>query len=234
MNLFFLLDPLYLMMMLPALILAGLATYKTKATFARFAKIRARSGLTGAEAARKLLDAQGLSNVRIQASRGFLSDHYNPMNRTLNLSKQVYQVNSLSAIGVACHEAGHAIQHARHFTPLTIRTAMVPVTQFGTNGAYVFLILGFLTGAMALAKIGVILFALGVLFSVITLPVEWDASRRAKQLMVSTGIVGEQERAQAGQVLNAAFLTYVASAVTALLTLLYYLIRLGLLGGGDD
>ena len=146
----------------------------------------------------------------------------------------MYSSPSLSAIGVACHEAGHALQHAKKYLPLGMRTSLVPLTQFGSHGSYVFFLLGMLFRRPGLFMVGIALFTLVVLFSIITLPVEWNATRRAKRLMVSAGIVSPQEQPHAGAVLNAAFLTYVASAFTAIMTLLYYLTRAGLLGGSDD
>lgn len=227
-------DPMYLLFMLPALILAGIATAKTKGTFAKYNRVASSTRLSGAQAARRMLNANGLHDVEIHRARGFLSDHYNPANRTLNLSPDVHDSQSLSAIGVACHEAGHALQHAHGYVPLQIRSALVPVTQFSSYGAYIIILLGVLMGSMALAKFGVILFGIGFIFALVTLPVEWDASARAKRQMVADGIVMPSEAADAGKVLDAAFLTYVAAAVSALLTLLYYMMRLGLLGGRDD
>ncbi len=227
-------DPIYFLFAIPGLILAGIASAKTHGTFKKYSKIAASSGMTGAQAARRMLDCCGLQNVTINESHGFLSDHYNPINRSLNLSADVYHSNSLSAIGVACHEAGHALQHAEGYAPLKIRSAMVPATQFSSYGSYALILIGMLFSSLALAKLGVILFSIGVIFSIVTLPVEWDASARAKTRMVTCGIVTDREAADSGKVLNAAFLTYVASAVSALLTLLYYLMRLGLLGGNDE
>lgn len=216
-------DPRYLVFMLPALLLALLATALTKSTFSRYSRVFSRSGLTGAEAARLLLRSSGIGNVGIEAARGFLSDHYDPVHRTLRLSPEVYASHSLSAIGVACHEAGHAIQHARGFAPLMLRSALVPLAQIGSGSSYWLILAGLFLNVHALINVGIILFSAAVLFSLVTLPVEWDASHRAKRLMVSHGIVAPQEAAGAAKVLNAAFLTYVAGAVTALLQLLYYL-----------
>ena len=227
-------DPLYLLFMLPALILAGIASAKTKGTFKKYSRVAASSRLTGAQAARRLLDRNGLQEVQIHRARGFLSDHYNPANRSLNLSPDVHDSQSLSSIGVACHEAGHALQHAEGYAPLQWRSAMVPVTQFASHGAYIFIFLGMFMQSLAMSQFGVILFGVGFAFALITLPVEWDATARAKRQMVTDGIVLPQEAADAGKVLDAAFLTYVATAVSALLTLLYYMLRLGLLGGRDD
>ena len=226
-------DPLYLMLALPGLALALLATWLTRSTFGKYSRVAASSGFTGAEAAGRLLASQGITGVTIREHQGFLSDHYDPRNQTLNLSPDVYNSQSLSAIGVACHEAGHALQHARLYSPLKLRTELVPVTNFGSQFSYILFFAGMLFHAPMLMKVGALLFLLAVVFALVTLPVEWDASRRAKALMVSAGIVTPKEQRSAASVLNAAFLTYVASAVTALLTLLYYLIRSGLLGGRD-
>lgn len=225
-------DPLYFLFVGPGLVLALIATFKVKSTFSHYSQIKAASGITGAEAARQMLSRSGITNVTIERANGFLSDHYDPTSRTLRLSDDVYDSISLSAIGVACHEAGHALQHASAYVWLGLRSALVPATQFGSIGSYICFLLGmFIMHNPKMMMIGIILFSITVVFSIITLPVEWDASARAKKLMVSTGIVTFREQEDAARVLNAAFLTYVASAITALLTLLYYLYRAGLLGG---
>ena len=224
-------DPLYLMMLLPAMLLAGFASMKTKATFKRYSRIMSSSGVSGAEAAYRMLAQQGVTDVKIEPVRGFLSDHYDPMTRTLRLSPDVYSGRSLAAIGVACHEAGHALQHASHYLPLGLRSMLVPAAQIGSHGSYVIFLLGLFFGSLQLIQLGIILFSMVVLFSLVTLPVEWNATARAKKMMVSCGVVSPHEQADAGAVLNAAFMTYVASAFTAIMTLLYYLLRSGLLGG---
>jgi len=224
-------DPLYFILIAPGIIFALIATFKVKTTFAHYSKIMAASGLTGAEAARQMLARNGVTNVTIERADGFLSDHYDPSSRTLRLSSGVYDSPSLSAIGVACHEAGHALQHASAYLWLGLRSSLVPATQFGSFGSYIFFLLGMFMNSPKMYLVGIVLFSITVVFSLITLPVEWDASARAKRLMVSSGIVSYREQEDAARVLNAAFLTYVASAVTALLTLLYYLLRSGLLGG---
>lgn len=227
-------DTQYLMLVLiPGLLLGGLATLWTKTTFARYSRVQASSGLTGFQAARHMLDSQGLHDVGIERVGGFLSDHYDPRSNVLRLSPGVHDSSSLSAIGVACHEAGHALQKAHNYTPLSIRSALVPVTQIGSS-MYIWLIVaGAMINSMGLIKIGIGLFGFAVLFSLVTLPVEWNASSRAKALMVSTGIVRPEEAVHAGNVLNAAFMTYLASAITAVLTLLYWLMKLGLLGNNN-
>ena len=172
--------------------------------------------------------------MKIEQVDGFLSDHYDPTSRTLRLSGPVFGSSSLSAIGVACHEAGHAIQDAAAYKPMYLRSALVPVTNFSSTFSYIILIAGFIFQSQALILVGAILFSAAVLFAIVTLPVEWDASARAKKLMVRCGIVSPDEQKQAGDVLNAAFLTYLAAAISALLTLLYYLFRAGLFGGRSD
>ena len=227
-------DPLYLLFMVPGLILAGLASLFTTTTFNKYSRIGSSSGMTGAEAARRLLETAGIYNVTIEHVNGMLTDHYDPTSHTLRLSDQVYSSSSLSAIGVACHEAGHAIQHATDYGPLAMRSALVPVANLGSHLSYFILLAGFIFQSQSVIIAGIILFSLTVLFTLVTLPVEYNASSRAKKLMVTAGIVSRPEAASAGAVLNAAFMTYVASAVSALLTLLYYLIRSGLLGGRND
>ena len=227
-------DPLYLLFMVPGLILAGLASLFTTTTFNKYSRIGSSSGMTGAEAARRLLETAGIYNVTIEHVNGMLTDHYDPTSHTLRLSDQVYSSSSLSAIGVACHEAGHAIQHATDYAPLAMRSALVPAANLGSQASYFILLLGFIFQSQSMMLIGIALFSMAVLFTLVTLPVEYNASSRAKKLMVSAGIVSRPEAASAGAVLNAAFMTYVASAVSALLTLLYYLIRSGLLGGRND
>ena len=226
-------DPVYLLFALPGFILALIASALTKGTFSKYSHVMASSQMTGAEAARRLLDNAGIYNVRVERVNGFLSDHYDPTAQVLRLSDEVYGSRSLSAIGVACHEAGHAIQHAENYALLTMRSALVPVVNFGSTFSYIAILVGFLFQSQSLVLIGAGLFSLAVLFSIVTLPVEYNASYRAKKLMQSAGIVNSQEASSAGAVLNAAFMTYVASAVNMLLILLYYLVRAGVFGGSN-
>lgn len=219
------LDPLYLMLAVPGLLLGLWASWVTKSTFHKYSKVMASSRMTGAQAARRLLDREGLQAVRIEPSQGFLSDHYDPRSRTLRLSPDVYASPSLSAIGVACHEAGHALQHASNYLPLTLRSQLVPITQVSTQLSYIIFMIGFFAKMAGLMQAGIVLFLFVVLFSLVTLPVEWDASARAKRLMVRDGIVSPQEQVHAGRVLNAAFMTYVAALVSSIMTLLYFIIR---------
>ncbi len=227
-------DPLYFIIIAPGLALSLYATWRTKSTFSKYSRVGSRSRLTGAQAADLMLRRQGVSGVRIERSDGWLSDHYDPSKKALRLSEDVYSSQSLSAIGVACHEAGHAIQDAHNYGMLSLRTALVPATNFSSTFAYILLIGGFLLQFSGLIFLGVCLFSVGVVFSLITLPVEWDASRRAKVAMDAAGMLSPEENRHASKVLNAAFLTYLAAALTSLLTLAYYLIRLGVFGGGDE
>jgi len=231
-------DPLYLILLAPPLLLSLWASFRTKSTFKKYSQVRAMSGLTGAEAAKRLLDQAGITDVQVTATRGYLSDHYNPTNKTLALSEPVYGSNSIAAIGVACHEAGHAIQHATKYGPLGLRSLLVPTANIGSKLGYWVMFAGLMLMGMAgsavgstIVLVGAVLFSAVLLFQVVTLPVEFDASNRAKALAVQYGIVADRERVGMDKVLNAAALTYVAAAVSTLMTLLYFLIRSGLLGG---
>lgn len=218
-------DPLYLLFVLPGLILALMASAYTRSTFAKYSRVGCSSRMSGAEAAARMLAASGVSGVKIEQTSGFLSDHYDPTSKTLRLSREVYSGRTLSAVGVACHEAGHALQHAQNYTPLAFRSTMVPIVNFASPLSYILIIAGVMLQAQPLAMLGVILFASTVLFALITLPVEFNASQRARKMLSAAGIVTPGEASQAGEVLNAAFLTYVAAAVNALLILIYYIIR---------
>ena len=222
----FFFDPLYLILALPGLLLGLWAQARVKGTFNKYSKIRTTRGATGAEIARYLLDQQGLQDVQIEESQGFLSDHYDPRTRVLRLSPDVYRQPSVAAAGVAAHEMGHAMQHAIGYTPLKIRSAIVPAVQFGSSLAPILFIVGFLLNFTSLAWLGVILFAAAVVFSLVTLPVELDASKRAKALLSGSGILSLQEAQGVDKVLNAAALTYVAAAVAAIGQLLYYVLLL--------
>lgn len=221
----FYIDPMYLVFAIPGLIVAGLPPCILIPCSWNIHASGHLPGMTGAEAAARMLSRAGINDVRIERVDGFLSDHYDPLAKTLRLSPKVYDEDSLSAIGVACHEAGHALQHAAGYFPMHIPQPACPMANIGSYLSYGAIILGFILQAGHLVMLGAILFSAVVLFSIVTLPVEWDASARAKKLMVSSGIVSEQERDGAGKVLNAAFMTYVAAVISSLLTLLYYLLR---------
>ena len=226
-------DPLYFIILAPGLALSLYATFRTKSTFSKYSQVGSRSGMTGAQAAAHMLKRHGVNDVRIERSSGWLTDHYDPREKALRLSDEVYSSQSLSAIGVACHEAGHAMQDAHGYGMLSLRTALVPATNFSSTFAYVIMIAGFFLQLTGLMFVGVCLFGVGVFFSLITLPVEWDASKRAKVAMDEAGMLTPDENKHASKVLNAAFMTYLAAAVTSVLTLVYYLIRMGVLGGDE-
>jgi Zn-dependent membrane protease YugP len=218
----------YLIFMIPALLLSLWASFRTKSAFNKYQKVRTARGLTGAQAAQEMLQRAGIVDVKIVQSQGFLSDHYNPVNKTLALSPPVYGSNSVSAIGVACHEAGHAIQHATKYAPLWLRSALVPMANIGSTLSYIIILAGLLLlQSQTTVYFGILLFSAVVLFQLVTLPVEYDASARAKRLAVEHGIILPQEREGMDRVLNAAALTYVAAAVSSVMTLLYYLMLAG-------
>ncbi|MGD8584857.1 MAG: zinc metallopeptidase [Chloroflexota bacterium] len=222
-------SPYWLIFALPGLILGLWAQSRVKGAFNKFSKVRTARGVTGAEVARILLDSQGLQNVQIEETKGLLSDHYDPRTRVLRLSPDVYRQPSVAAAGVAAHEMGHALQHAGGYFPLQIRSAIVPAAQFGSTLAPWLFIAGFLLRLTTLAWVGVILFGAAVVFTLITLPVEFDASRRAKKLLATNGILIGDELKGVNKVLDAAALTYVAAAVAAVGQFLYYVL---LLSGG--
>lgn len=221
----FFFDPLYFIFALPALLLGLWAQARVRSAFARYSRVRAASGMTGAQAARRILDANGLQHVDIERVQGTLSDHYDPRTKTLRLSPDVYGTPSLAAVGVASHEAGHALQDQTNYGPLRLRSAMVPTVQFGSwLGPIIFMVGLFMASALgnSIAWLGLIIFGATAVFALVTLPVEFDASKRAKQLLVSNGILAPQEVQGVDKVLDAAALTYVAAALQAIMTLLYY------------
>lgn len=224
-------DPVYFVFILPGLALSMWASFRVKSAFNKYSKVRSRRGITGAQAAAELLRSAGISDVRVVRSRGVLSDHYNPLTKTLALSEPVHDSDSVAAIGVATHEAGHAIQHASHYAPLWLRSALVPTANIGSSLGYIVMLLGLFMASTNMVLVGAVLFSAVLLFQIVTLPVEFNASSRAKTLVVQHGIIAPDERAGVDAVLNAAALTYVAAAVSTLLTLLYFLVRSGLIGG---
>lgn len=217
------LDPKYFLMISPAIVLMLWAQWKVKSAFAKAQEIPAQ--LTGAAAARHILDAAGLQNVGIEQVPGALSDHYDPRDKVLRLSQPVYSTRSAAAVGIAAHEAGHAIQDAKNYAPLVIRNAAVPAATFGGNASMIMLIAGMFLGMPKLIIFGIAAFACVVFFQLVNLPVEFDASARAKRLVVEYGIVDDQGFAHVNSVLNAAAWTYVAGTLQAVLTLLYYIMR---------
>jgi Zn-dependent membrane protease YugP len=224
-------SPLFLVLALPGLLLGLYAQARVKSAFNKYSKVRTQRGVTGAQVARMLLDAQGLYDVVVEQSKGMLSDHYDPRTKTLRLSPDVYGTPSVAAAGVAAHETGHALQDARNYSPLMVRSALVPVASFGSGLAPLIFFAGLMletfTGVgVEVAWLGVILFGAAVLFTLVTLPVEFDASNRAKKLLKTQGILIGNESEGVDKVLNAAALTYVAAAVAAIGQLLYYVMIL--------
>jgi len=217
-------DPHYLLfVLLPGMALGIWAQAKLRSAYNKYRRVPMASGFSGAEAAREILDRAGLGNVPVAEVSGRLTDHYDPTKRALFLSSENFHNRSVAAVGVAAHEAGHALQHQAAYAPLNLRMALVPITQFASTACFGILLLGYLLGLAKFICIAVALFAVVTLFQLVTLPVEFDASRRAKEQLFRLGIVRQEEANGVGRVLNAAALTYVAALVAAVLELLYFL-----------
>jgi uncharacterized protein len=227
-------DPLYFIILAPGILLALYATWKVKATFKRFSDVGIVSGLSGAEVAREMLRRNGIHDVGVEPHEGFLSDHYDPSAKMVRLSPDVFNGRSISAVGVAAHECGHALQHAEGYAMMTVRQKMVMPANIGSYFAYVAIIGGYFIHAMGLIWLGILLFSAVVLFQLVTLPVEFNASSRARALLVQSGMVTAAEGGEVGKVLGAAALTYVAALITSILTLVYYIIRFTGVGRSDD
>jgi Zn-dependent membrane protease YugP len=228
-------DPTYLCFMGPAFLLMAFASWYVSSTFSKWSKIRARSGLTGAQAAQRLINNGGLEGVQVAATSGNLSDHYDPRNKTLFLSQNVANVPSVAAVAVAAHELGHAAQDAEGYLPLKFRSALVPMVNIGTNLGWIMILAGLLLQITQVAWLGVLIFSGGAIFALATLPVELNASARAKRLLSETGIIaGEDEERGVNKVLNAAAFTYIAGAITAMLQLMYYVLLIGGMGRRRD
>lgn len=229
----------YFIFFIPGMLLMLWAQSKVKGNYNKYSKVANMSGMTGAQAARRILDSNGLHDVPVEAVRGELSDHYDPRKRVLRLSQGVYGVPSIAAVGIAAHEAGHAIQHATAYGPLVARTNIVPVVNIGSNLGFIVLIAGLFMQMTGLAWAGVALFSLSTLFALITLPVEFDASKRAKVALVQAGIVdngvqGGQEIKGVDNVLDAAAWTYIAGFAASLMTLLYYVMMVTGMSRSND
>lgn len=217
-------DPMFLLFMLPGLALSIWASIRVKTTFNRYSKVHSKRGLTGAQGAELLLRHYGVPGVRIEQTSGRLSDHYDPTKKVLRLSPDVHRSDSLAALGVAAHEAGHAIQHAQDYRPLRFRSAVVKPASIGSNLGILLAAVGLFVNSTGLLWAGVILFAAFVLFTILTLPVEFDASRRAVRALSDLNVLGRDELHGARKVLRAAGLTYLAAAATAILQLLYFVL----------
>ncbi|HEW90955.1 MAG TPA: zinc metallopeptidase [Thermotogaceae bacterium] len=223
-------DPTFILL-IPAILLAAWAQIQVSSTFSKYSRYRSSLGMTGAQVARMLLDSTGLYNVEIEMISGSLTDHYDPRAKVIRLSKTTYSSQSVAAIGVIAHEIGHAIQHKENYVPLILRNAVVPVASIGSSLSWIIFIIGLLFFNPALIRFGIILFSLAVLFTIITLPVELNASKRALKLLRNNLLLPEQEVTAAKKVLNAAALTYVASMAMALLQLLRMIFIAGMFGG---
>jgi Zn-dependent membrane protease YugP len=222
-------DPTWLIL-IPGIIIALYAQSRVNRAFAKYSQINSNGGLTAEIAARRMLDDNGLDGVQILKTQGKLTDNYNPKNRTLNLSQTVYGSSSLAALGVAAHETGHAIQHGKHYAPMALRTFLVPVANIGSYAAWPLVILGLMFSFQPLVVAGVIVFGAALLFQLVTLPVEFDASRRGLQMLRDGGYLAEEEVAGARKVLTAAAMTYLAATLMAILQFL----RLLLLANGGN
>jgi hypothetical protein len=216
-------DPNYLLFMLPAMLIGLWAQFKLRSAYGRYSRVGLASRLTGAEAAREILDRAGLRNVPVQEVPGQLTDHYDPSKRALRLSSNNYHGQSIAAVGVAAHEAGHALQHQVGYAPLQLRMTLVPATQFASYAWVVLILLGLFLHMTKLIYVGIGVFSIVMLFQLVTLPVEFDASKRAKEQLLRLGIVHAEESQGVSKVLNAAALTYVAALVASVMQLLYYL-----------
>jgi Zn-dependent membrane protease YugP len=225
-------DPIYLLFVAPALLLMLVAQWRVKAAFHRGMQVPAK--LSGAAAARYILDNAGCHDVGVEATHGWLSDHYDPSARVLRLSPEVYETHTATAVGIAAHEAGHALQHAAHYAPLVIRNAAVPAAQVGPTLSIILFIVGMLMHSPAMLWLGIISFSAIVVFQVINLPVEFDASNRAKRLLAEHRIVDGEGAIAVRDVLNAAGWTYVAATLQSILTLVYYIFRFGGLSSSRD
>ncbi|HID11702.1 MAG TPA: zinc metallopeptidase [Candidatus Latescibacteria bacterium] len=223
-----------MVLLIPAIILALYAQAKVRGAYAQFSRVKSRRGYTGARVARELLDAHGLSHVDIEPIPGTLTDHYDPRARVLRLSQGVYRSDSLAAVGVAAHEAGHAVQHGVGCAPLIFRNRFVPIASFGSTLAWPLFFIGLFMGGGFLLKLGVLLFSGAVLFHIVTLPVELNASRRALRMLSSLGILARDEIVGAQKVLTAAAWTYVASAAMAVMQLLRMLMLMSAFRSGHE
>ena len=229
MNYYYGFDPTYILLII-GMIVSAVASAKVSSTFSKYAKVRSVAGMTGAEAAQKILYSEGIMDVRVEHVAGTLTDHYDPRTKTVNLSDATYGSSSVAAIGVAAHECGHVIQHHTGYVPLNIRSALVPVANIGSKAGIPIILLGvFLSMNQTLINIGILAFSFGVLFQLVTLPVEFDASGRAVRLLGTLGILESDEVGMTKKVLSAAAMTYVAAAFASILSLLRLLL---IFGGG--
>src|SRR5258708_5328876 len=228
---FFYYDYMYFLFLAPGIVLALWAQWRVKSAYAEASRIPSSSGYSGAQAGDAVMQQAGVEGVQIEPVEGFLSDHYVPGEKVLRLSPEVYSGRSLAALGIAAHESGHAIQDASRYPLLVVRNFLVPLAGFGSSISWILILIGFMLASANLILVGIAAFSLVVIFQVVNLPVEFDASRRARIVLLDGGLITREEDVTVAKVLNAAALTYVAGTLTSVLTLLYYLYRSGLLGG---
>lgn len=227
-------DPLYFLVLAPAMLISAWAALATRTRFQKYAQVPNHRRVAGAQVARVILDRNGLHHVQVVPSRGMLSDHYDPTERVVRLSEDVFYGGSVAALAVAAHEVGHAIQHQRNYLPLTLRNMAVPIASLGSRFSWVLIFIGFLLAATSMVWAGVILFTGTVAFQLVTLPVELDASSRAKAELERLALVSPSEKGGVSKVLSAAAMTYVGAALTGVLTLFYFLLRLGVLSPREE
>ncbi len=218
-------DYYYLILVVPALIISGIAQWKVKSTYSKMSQMKNKRGISGAEAAARVLSYYGITNVSIHQTQGKLSDHYDPRSNVIRLSPEVYHGRSIASVGIACHEAGHAAQHAQNYVPIKVRNLILPVANIGSTLGFTIAILGYFLGFGALIDIGIILFASVTVFQLVTLPIEFNASRRALTVIEETGMLEEIENARAKQVLTAAAMTYVAALLVSIMSLLRLILK---------
>ena len=218
-------DYYYIILVVPAMILSLIAQMKVKGTYRKMSQVQNRKGLTGAMAAQRVLSHYGINNVRIEQVSGELSDHYDMRSNVIRLSPKVYSSASIASVGIACHEAGHAAQHAQNYTPINITNAILPLANIGSSAGFTIAIIGFFMGFEFLINLGIILFACVVIFQLVTLPIEFNASKRALRVIDETGMLYEEEQKGAKKVLSAAAMTYVASLLVSIASLLRLVLR---------
>lgn len=218
-------DYYYLILVVPAIILSAIASARVKSIYRKMSAVSNRRGLTGAAAAQSVLSYYGITNVTIEQVSGELTDHFDPRSNVIRLSPKVYSGSSIAAVGIACHEAGHAAQHAENYAPIKVRNAVLPVANFGSSFGIMLALVGYLLGYGLLVNIGIILFSFVVIFQLVTLPVEFNASRRAVKVIDETGLLYEEEQTGAKKVLRAAAMTYVASLLVSVASLLRLILR---------
>lgn len=218
-------DYYYIILVMPAILLSLVAQIAVKSTYGRMSRIQNHSGLTGAAAAARVLSFYGINNVRIEPINGNLTDHYDPRDNVIRLSSKVFSGNSIAAVGIACHEAGHAAQHAEGYTPIKVRNAILPIANIGSSAGIWLAVIGYILGYGFLTDIGIILFSAVVIFQLVTLPIEFNASSRAMSVIKDTGMLIEEEQKGARKVLTAAAMTYVAALLVSIMSLLRLILR---------